>query len=135
MNSVIKQRMCIMKKAVQMHGNEGYGVVLEAYDAMWNRITSGTSVGICEDAVAPDIETLVDSFIAERLESASKSSRIQARPLYDAFVQWCLQYEIAPADVPGMHMFGRAMRQRISRFQSNYVYYVGITFKEQEQAA
>lgn len=135
MHTVIRQRMTIMKKAVQMHGQEGYSVVLEAYDAMWGRITSGESIGIFEDALAPDEEQLVDMFIAEQLVLGSDNQKIQATPLHEAFVEWCLARDIRREDVLGKKRFGKAMSQRVSRLKSNYVYYIGVAFKEQEKAA
>lgn len=134
MNPVVKQRMCIMKKAVQMHGDDGYSTVLEAYDAMWGRIVSGEGIGVLEDVVAPDVEKLVDAFIAECLESAGENTKIQARPMYTAFTSWCEVQGLEREKIPGMGIFGKAMTQRISRVKTNYVYYVGVVFKTQEQA-
>jgi hypothetical protein len=127
--------MFIMKKAVQMHENDGYSVVLEAYDAMWGRIVSGEGIGVLEDAVAPDVEKLVDAFIAGCLETAGENTKIQARPMYTAFSSWCELQGLEREKIPGMGIFGKAMTQRVSRVKTNYVYYVGIAFKEQEQAA
>jgi len=130
MNSVIKQRMSIMKKAVQMHGEEGYGKVVEAYDAMWGRIT-------CGENSAPNSITyvgeLVDRFVSDCLTLTSDDQRTQAKDLYTAFRTWCEQTGVE--SIPSQRKFGTEMILRFERIKQNTVWYVGVTLQSQEQAA
>lgn len=128
MHNVIKQRMTIMKKAVQMHEAEGYEKVLEAYDAMWGRIvgaenstpTSLTYVG-----------ELVEQFVAECLTLTSDDQKLQAKDLYAAFHDWCKSKEIE--SIPSGRKFGEEMALRFARFKNNKVWYVGVALQQEEK--
>lgn len=130
MHSVIKQRMSIMKKAVQMHGEEGYGKVVEAYDAMWERIT-------CGENSAPNSITyvgeLVDQFVSDCLKLTSDDQRTQAKDLYSAFRLWCEHTGIE--SIPSQRKFGTEMILRFERVKRGTLWYVGVTIQDQEQVA
>ena len=132
--SIVKQRMTIMRKAVGMHQAEGYTKVLEAYDAMWNRITIGMNTEL-EIAITSEVERLINSFITDCLVLTSDVQKIQATPVFNAFSEWCIKQGIAKQDIPGMHSFGKAMRTRFNVKHSGVVYYLGIAFKEEAAKA
>ncbi|MEZ6855012.1 hypothetical protein [Halodesulfovibrio aestuarii] len=129
MEAIIKQRMSIMKKAVQMHESEGYLKVLEAYDAMWGRIIS-------MENSAPTSLTyvgeLVEQFAAECLALTTDDQKVQAKDLYAAFCDWCKARKVE--SIPSQRKFGGEMILRFHRIKNSTVWYVGVTL-QQEQAA
>lgn len=130
MEAIIKQRMTIMKKAVQMHEAEGYGKVLEAYDAMWGRIVG---VENSTPASLTYVGELVDRFAADCLALTNDDQKLQAKDLYAAFCDWCRKTEVE--SIPSAHKFGREMVLRFERIKNGRVWYVGVTLQQQEQAA
>lgn len=130
MEAIIKQRMSIMKKAVQMHGEEGYGIVLEAYDAMWGRI-----IGVENSAPSSltYVGELVEQFCAECLTLTTDDQKVQAKDLYAAFCDWCQRSEID--SVPSQRKFGKEMLLRFERIKSGSYWYVGVTLQQQEEQA
>ncbi|MFA9396588.1 MAG: primase-like DNA-binding domain-containing protein [Halodesulfovibrio sp.] len=130
MENIIKQRMSIMKKAVQMHGEEGVTAVVEAYDAMWGRIISS-------EGSAPTSHTfvgeLVEKFIAECLELTADDRKLQAKDLYVAFIAWCKKEQVT--STPSQRAFGTEMVIRFERIKQNKYWYVGVALQKQEQAA
>jgi hypothetical protein len=130
MEAIIKQRMSIMKKAVHMHGEEGYGMVLEAYDAMWGRIIS---VENSAPSSLTYVGELVEQFCAECLSLAADDQKVQASDLYVAFCDWCQRSEIN--SVPSQRKFGGEMLLRFERIKSGSYWYVGVTLQQQEEQA
>lgn len=130
MENIIKQRMSIMKKAVQMHGEEGVTAVVEAYDAMWGRIISS-------EASTPTSHTfvgeLVEKFIAECLELTTDDRKLQAKDLYQAFVTWCEKKQVT--SIPTQRAFGTEMVIRFERVKQGTYWYIGMALQKQEQAA
>lgn len=128
MESIIRQRMSIMKKAVQMHGEEGVTAVVEAYDAMWGRIISGENTASTSSTYLGE---LIERFIEERLSITSDNLRLQAKDAYNAFTDWCEKEQISP--VPSQRAFGTEMVLRFERIKQSKYWYIGVALRTQEQ--
>lgn len=123
--TVVDSRMRVLKMALRMSEKDGAEAVLQTYDALWARISSGEMLPLNSSAHA---DKLVDKFFSERVEMVGGDRvKIQHSTLFEAFKEWC---DVNGHEHLGMRRFGEAVSDRVSKSKSNYVFYMGIRLKE-----
>jgi hypothetical protein len=128
-DTVIDRRMSVLKLAVRMNEEKGLDAVLEAYDALWGRLTTGEGLGITSEEFAT---SQVERFFSACVEvTNSDAHKVQHKVLFSAFKEWCAS---EGEHAIGMRKFGGIVASLVDKHISCVTWYMGIRLKETPDA-